>query len=353
MRKVFVLTLIVLSVLGGGFVVLSNVAPVQDRVFDRAVEQRLAAGRPVLSDDSLYIYFCGTGSPLPDPTRANACTAIIAGGDIYLVDVAPGSSARLQNSNLDLARIKGVFLTHFHSDHIGDLGEIGVQSWVAGRSGPLPVFGPEGVEDVAEGFSQAYAFDESYRVAHHTDEYMPAGGLTFDPRLVEPMEVGGLKITPIEVDHAPIRPALGYRFDYKGRSVVISGDTVKTQTLAAAAQGVDVLIHEALSMDLMGKMAAQLGAAGQDRMAQLATDTLDYHTSPVEAAELANEAGVELLVLTHIVPPIPNSLIEKMFLRGVSDIRGTGVSLGYDGLFIELPGGSTDIYQRDGVGLSH
>lgn len=151
----------------GAWLLVMNSASLQDRIFDRVLEARLEKGNIPLNENSLYVFICGSGSPLPDADRASACTAIIAGGDIYLVDVGPGSAAVLQRSGLDLSRVKGVLLTHFHSDHIGDLGDIAMKSWTAGRQGALTVYGPVGVATVSDGFMAAYSFDENYRVAHH------------------------------------------------------------------------------------------------------------------------------------------------------------------------------------------
>jgi ribonuclease Z len=110
------------------------------------------------------------------------------------------------------------------------------------------------------------------------------------------------------------------------------------------AKGVDVLVHEALNADLVRMLAAALDRDGKKRQAKITHDTIDYHTTPVEAAGIAKEAGVPLLVRTHIVPPLPNALLRHMFMRGVNEARGTGDTLlAKDGLLVSLPKGTKDI----------
>ncbi|MGJ8686468.1 MAG: MBL fold metallo-hydrolase, partial [Spongiibacteraceae bacterium] len=248
------------------------------------------------------------------------------------------------------ARVGGVLLTHFHSDHIGDLGEFNMMSWAQGRPTPLPVYGPKGVAQVVAGFTQAYALDSVYRTAHHGVEFLnPARGkmlakeisLEGDSAIV--LDDGDLKVQMFRVDHSPIEPAVGYRFDYKGRSVVISGDTTKVATTIAMSKNADLLIHEALARHIVKRMEGHFAEIGNTQLNKIMFDIQDYHTSPVEAAEVANEANVKELVLYHLVPAPPHRLAEWFFMRGVKAVRPTGVTLGYDGLTYVLPVGSDEI----------
>ena len=135
--------------------------------------------------------------------------------------------------------------------------------------------------------------------------------------------------------------------DYRGRSVIFSGDTIQQDILARVGQGADVMVHEALAPHMMLAVADQLERAGDRQRAQLVRDTLSYHATPVQAAETANAAGVRLLVYSHVVPSPPNLVAERVFLRGVPEVRGGGLVLGFDGLHLELPVGSTDIRQHE------
>jgi ribonuclease Z len=322
-------------------------APGCERLVEREIERNLArVDESVLNSPDLQVVLCGTGSPLPDPARASACTAVIAGGHFVLVDAGPGSWEVLDLANLPTARVDALLLTHFHSDHIGDLGEATTQSWIAGRAAPLEVFGPPGTARVVAGFAEAYAADVDARVAHHGDPWMPraaAGAVAREIPMPEGtaatpvFERDGLRVTMFAVDHEPVFPAVGYRFDFAGRSVVISGDTMKAESVAVNARGADLLVHEALNRAMVEQAVAVARRLGRERMAKLAGDIPDYHASPVEAAETAREAGVPHLVLTHLVPAPPNALARRMFLAGVSDVYAGKVTLGEDGMRFSLP----------------
>jgi ribonuclease Z len=260
---------------------------------------------------------------------------------------------------LPIDHIGGVFYTHFHSDHIADLGELNMNSWGLGRTAPLDVYGPPGVERVVAGFAEAYALDEGYRVAHHGADFMkPAlwqmvphsvalteGSAEAHDRTGVALDDGTLKVTAIEVNHSPVEPAYGYRFDYKGRSIVVSGDTQAHAPLAKAAAGADVLFHEGQAQHMVKTLQGIAERTGQRRLAKILGDIPSYHTSPVEAAEIANTAKVKLLVLTHLTPPVVNALAERIYARGVAEARHGDWVVATDGLLIELPLGSAEVRQ--------
>jgi ribonuclease Z len=313
-----------------------------DRVVERQITRGLQRVRvELLESPDLHVVLCGTGSPLPDADRAGPCTAIVAGGALYLVDAGPGSWEVVDLAGLPTGRLAGVFLTHFHSDHIGDLGEAIVQSWIAGRPRPLDVFGPPGTAGVVEGFRRAYAADTDYRVAHHGDDALPraaAGAAARETTLAaEPtasaivLDRDGLRVTMFRVDHAPVEPAVGYRFEWRGRTVVVSGDTRRSASVLAHARGADILVHEALQPALILRVPPVARRLGLERVAKLAEDIPGYHTAPAEAAALARDAGVPHLVLTHLVPGPANFVARRAFLDGVRAAYDGEVTLGADG----------------------
>ncbi|HYB98410.1 MAG TPA: MBL fold metallo-hydrolase [Candidatus Limnocylindrales bacterium] len=348
MKRALLVLAAVLVCLAVMVVVALRSPAMQDRLIERMARAQIA--RPVehlFADDALRMIVCGSASPLPSRERGGPCIAVIAGGRFYLVDAGPGSWENMAMWRIPGERVGGVFLTHFHSDHIGELGEVNLQTWVAGRADPLRIIGPQGVERVVAGFNEAYALDIGYRAAHHGADFMPpargrmqevrfqAGD---DPRWRSVvLEDGDLRVTAFNVAHEPIRPAVGYRFDYRGRSLVVSGDTIRNDNLIDVAREADVLAHEAQAnfmVDILRQASADLGAP---RLAKVFGDIPDYHTSPVEAAHVANDAAVRLLVLYHLTPPPPHGVPETIFLRGVADARSEGVELARDGLVVELP----------------
>ncbi|MCC6849825.1 MAG: MBL fold metallo-hydrolase [Deltaproteobacteria bacterium] len=353
MRRLLRLTVGLLLVGATALAVLWRSATLQDAVLRRMIPRLIAqSGNALLADDALRVAICGSDAPLPHPTRAKACVAVFAAGRFWVVDTGPQSWNRLALMRVDGARIGAVFSTHFHSDHIAELGELNLQTWAAGRAAPLRVYGPPGVERVVAGFQEAYALDTQYRVAHHGADFLPPEvermrALPVVARPNEPpvtvLEEDGLLVTAFAVNHEPVTPAYGYRFDYRGRSVVVSGDTAKSPALVAAARGADVLVHEAQANHLIAMVGEAAAAAGRERVTKIMRDIPSYHSTPVEAAEAANEAGVRLLVMYHLNPPPPNALIAKVFLRGVAGVRPEGWILGDDGTLVTLPAASNEV----------
>jgi ribonuclease Z len=331
--------LVVLATFG-----LPRLSAVEDMLFDRALEKKMGGPKVDLFDgDGLKVFFCGTGSPLPSKRRAQICTAVFAGDKFFLVDAGTGSWENIQRAGIPGGKLAGIFLTHFHSDHIGDLSEANLGSWVGGRPAPLAVFGPFGLGAVVDGENTALQLDASYRTAHHGPDIAApeTAGLSALPFSAETAVVvyenDGLKVTAFEVNHAPVDGAVGYRFEFKGRSVVISGDTAYSASLVANAKGADLLIHEAQANHMVAKLEKAAASAGATATAKIFADIPTYHTTPEEAARVANEAGAKELVLTHLTPAPDNGVARRIFLRGVSKVRPGHVRLAEDGMLVELP----------------
>ena len=171
-----------------------------------------------------------------------------------------------------------------------------------------------------------------------------AGYETFTIDLSNPIIIddNGLKVTAFKVIHDPIEPALGFRFDYKGRSIVISGDTISTENTIKNSINADVLFHEAQANHIVKILENENKKIGNNLAAKIMADIVTYHTTPVEAAEIANQANVKHLVFYHLTPAPRNTLMERMFVRGVNDIRKEW-TLSDDGTLVILPPNSEKI----------
>ncbi|MEP3420656.1 MAG: MBL fold metallo-hydrolase [Erythrobacter sp.] len=329
--------------------------PIGEWLFQRAVEQN--TGRDTIAElsDGLHVGLCGTGSPMPNPDRAGPCNVIVAGDQMFLVDIGEGGNRTLNLMGINPAQLDGVLLTHFHSDHIDGLGPLMLFHWTRGATTtPLAVHGPSGVEAIIDGFNTAYATDDTYRIGHHGEEVVPATGggavarpfeMTGARQII--LQQGGLTITAFTVDHAPVAPAVGYRFDYKERSVCISGDTVKSVNLEAVCSGADIIVHEALQPVLVEEVREALEAHGNPLAAKIMFDIQDYHASPEDAAESAQVAGAEMLVLSHLVPPLPAEYLYPAFLGDAENRYDGPIVVGEDGMLFSLPVGSDEILQSN------
>ena len=238
----------------------------------------------------------GTGSPIPDPHRAGPSTLVQAGDENYLVDAGRGVLMRLAGAGCAPTMLTAVLLTHLHSDHITDLNDVITSSWALNMDDPKPlrIVGPEGTKETVARILHFLDLDIGYRIAHHDD--------LNEPPQVEVTEItkGSLdlsttvSISTAPTDHRPVDPTIAFRFDYQESSVVVAGDTIPCTDLDQLCNGAKALVHTAIRKDIIETLPLQR-----------AKDILNYHSSVEEAAETAQRAGMETLILTHYVPGIP------------------------------------------------
>ena len=351
MKKLLIALIALMVIAAGGY---SQRAPIAERLMAMALPARMGMDQVAALEDGLHVTLCGAGGPMPAPKASGPCVAVVAGEQLFLVDSGTNGPRNLQVLGYPVGQLSGVFLTHFHSDHVDGLGELATFRWATGNEvTPLPVYGPEGVEQVVAGFNAAYSQDFVYRHAHHGDSVAPmsAAGMIAKPfttptsgNLTIVYEGGGLVVKALRVDHEPVSPAVGYRFSYGGRTLLISGDTSQSDNIARFAEGIDLLVHEALSPELIGMMEKTAKDLGNDTLAKIMFDVPDYHASPREAAETARNAGVGHLLYYHVVPPIIVPGQETLWLNGAGDIF-PDYTVGYDGVSFSLPSNSTEIIQ--------
>lgn len=305
---------------------------IMSALFDRAINSAMTP-QPYAAAD-MHVLFCGTGSPMPSRDRAEACTAVIAGGRLFIFDAGEGAARNLMTMQAPFDRMGGVFLTHLHSDHINGLGNLALQHWVGSNArAPLALAGPTGTALLGEALNSGYRADSGWRTAHHGEKVAPPSGYGFAPRDIAPglvYDAGGVRITAFAVVHAPVEPAFGYRIDWAGRSVTISGDTAATPALTAAAKSSDILVTELLNPQLVKRMESAARAAGNAERAKIFADIPGYHLSPPEAGRIAADAGVRQLIFTHIVPAVP-AFMTSLLTKGADQAYSGPIHVAADG----------------------
>ncbi len=355
MKKLIIFALAFLALLLIGRHVL--VPKMAERGYERLISERIGANPMASLEDGLHVYICGAGSPLADPKRSGPCIGVLAGKKAFVFDAGTNGSQNLGPMGFPLPITEEIFLTHLHSDHVDGLGQMLLGTWVnSPRKAPTKVSGPVGTAQVVDGFNKAYQIDSTYRTAHHGKQIAnPAsfGAIASEINLSGGSKVvydkDGVKITAFKVSHEPVSPAFGYRVDYKGRSIAISGDTAYDPNIAVAAKDVDVLFHEALNMEMVQTMEAAAKANGAKGLEKILFDIQDYHTSPVDAAKTAKQAGATDLVLYHIVPMLPTDALIPMFVKGTAEEFSGKITVSEDGTTVRLPVDSDAIIYENGL----
>jgi len=275
---------------------------------------------PVAAQD-FKVTLLGTGDPIPRTDRFGPATLVEVGGQELLFDVGRGATQRLVQMNIALSAIDAVFLTHFHHDHLVGLPDIWMTGWIpppfGRRSVPFEVWGPTGTASLLSNLEEAFALNTSIRIP---DELLPPAGIEmiaheFDQDGVV-YEKDGVIVTAFAVNHGDlIKPAYGYRIDYDGRAVVISGDTRFDRNLIAAAKGADLIVHEVA-------LASEELLASSEQFRRIVA----HHTTPEEAGIVFAEVAPKLAVYTHLVMlssrTIPEAPLPSLIARTRTNYNG-------------------------------
>jgi ribonuclease Z len=240
------------------------------------------------------------GTAAGPPVRLNryqVSTMVDAGGERLLFDCGRGTMLRLAEAGIPLGSVTKLFITHLHSDHIVDIPDLYLTPWASAREGqrkvPLEVWGPAGTRSMMDHLQQAFAFD--IHIRRDVDEHFTGDGIKVVSHDIEQGVIydhGGVKVTAFLVDHGPVKPAFGYRVDYAGHSVALSGDTRKSENLIHFTQEVDVLIHEAINPEELRSHATTLNR-------QQLEAVIAHHTTPEQAGEVFTQVKPRLAVYSH------------------------------------------------------
>ncbi|MGE5100044.1 MAG: MBL fold metallo-hydrolase [Deltaproteobacteria bacterium] len=267
------------------------------------------------------------GGPRPRTTRSAPAQAIVVDDTVYVVDCGNGVARQLVLANLPLRAVRHIFITHHHSDHNADYGNLILLAWAAGLHTPLDSWGPPPLVRMTDLFFEMNATDIRARTV---DERR----IPLRP-LVRAHEVHGggpvmqdenVRVTAALVHHPPIVPAFAYRFDAADRSIVVSGDTTPSDSLVALARRADILVHEAL----FDEAAVDRLVASVPNASDLRRSILSHHTTAEEAGRVAAEAQVGTLVLSHLIPAEDPEVTEAMWSDAARKHFGGRVIVGKD-----------------------
>ena len=258
----------------------------------------------------MRLILLGTGGgPRPRKARSAAAQVIITDGTAYVIDCGDGVARQLVMADVPLSSVRHIFLTHQHSDHNADYGNLIWLAWSAGLRTRVDTWGPPPLRRMTRLFFQMNRYDIDTRIANegrvplsplvHVHEFRTGGEVMRDERV---------KVTSVLVDHPPVVPAFAYRFDGPDRSIVISGDTAPSRNLVKLANGADVLVHSAMYPGGIDRLVARVPNA-----ATLKASILAHQTSAEQAGRVAHDAGVKILVLSHFVPPDDPDITDQMW----------------------------------------
>ncbi|HET9426437.1 MAG TPA: MBL fold metallo-hydrolase [Gemmatimonadaceae bacterium] len=283
------------------------------------------ATRPTQAKSRLILL--GTaGGPTPKPNRAAPSQVIVVNGASYVIDCGNGVARQMILARLRLGSIRGVFLTHQHSDHNADLGNLILLAWASDLTEQVRMFGPPPLSEMMRRFLSLNEADIRTRTA---DEGRPRLDRLISAREVRKgglvMQDGNVKVTAAVVNHPPVTPSFAYRFDCPDRSIVISGDTAPSDELIRLARGADVLVHEVMHVPSIETLIA-----GETNARTLREHLLASHTTTDQVGRVATEAGVKTLVLSHFVPGGAPFLSDEAWLDAVRPHYSGRIIVGRD-----------------------
>jgi len=344
LKKLAVLLVITFSAVFG-YLYSQDFRPLVFKITEQKVAQMVENATPDKEDFKLL--FCGTGSPSRNVHRAQPCTALVANGKLFLFDAGEGAIAKLMEYGAPVGALDTIFLTHLHSDHMSGVAEVLHNTALYGRRHQVDTLGPPGTQKLIEGFAMAYHDDleERQRVlgAEKLDPgivFSGAQDVLINKTEIKPLyKQDGLTISAFQIDHPDWPHAYGYKIEFNGKVIVISGDTRASDGIRTYAKGADILIHEALQADIFAHIGRQMDVQGASMSGDRFESIAAAHTTTIELAELSQQAQVKHLVITHLIPALPAIwLADRFFISGMDDIYDGKITIARDGQWMDVNG---------------
>ncbi|MFE5320318.1 MBL fold metallo-hydrolase [Paenibacillus sp. NPDC056579] len=283
----------------------------------------------------------GTGTPRAFYGRAKAGVAVLVRDKTFLVDCGGATVDQLIKSGIMPQRISDVMFTHHHSDHNSGFFDVFITSWrthvtadqvFEGRKGPMNVYGPTTTKEIIGKMRESFDFDAKLRVNYNKSSGDGADIAYHECNEGVVYERDGIKVTAFEVDHRPVYPAIAYKFEYNGKSLVISGDTIPVASMVEYSKGIDLLVHESYNKAWLDALIEKF-----PEQTEGLSNPAKYHSTTLEVAEIAREAGVKHLVLTHHIPaPAATDKAEAEYTEGMQEIYGGKITMARDLMSFEL-----------------
>lgn len=312
-----------------------------DKLIDRFIRQQAESvdfRTDLLEAPGMSLITVGTGAPIPSE-RVQSCNVIFVNGQFLVFDLGRGAASEIEKLRLPQQNITAVFISHWHSDHFMDLPHLINRSWQMGRANELPIYGPKPIDSILGGMRAMMHMEQHFREIHHGQEIMDQSLANGKANIIATeanietvvYQKDGVVVTAFEVEHDPISPSLGFKISYEGKSIVLSGDTKKSEQVIKFSKGADILVHEAMQKDFILRAAELQKELGNTRNATMLYDIVDYHTTPLEAAEVADAANVKKLILSHLAPAPENTISRRFFTRGLDEVYSGPILLAEDG----------------------
>ncbi|NOU97052.1 MBL fold metallo-hydrolase [Paenibacillus sp. LMG 31456] len=291
--------------------------------------------------ENLKVILLGTGTPRSFIGRSKSGAIVLAGNKTFLVDCGAGVVDQMIKAGVMPQRISDVLFTHHHSDHNSGFFDVFISSWrthvnaervFEGRKVPMSVYGPTTTKEIIGKMRESFDFDVNLRVNYNKSTDIGANIEYFESNEGVLYDRDGIKITAFEVDHRPVKPAIAFKFEFNGKALVISGDTIPVDNMVKYSEGIDLLIHESYNKPWLDALIEKF----PEQTVGL-SNPAKYHTTTLEAAEIARAAGVKHLVLTHHIPaPQETEEAEAAYMEGMNEIYSGKITMARDLMEFDL-----------------